>query len=94
MKTSTKVVWGGVLAGIASGLVYLTTTKKGKAIRDELKKNIPQILKEIETRCASGKQTFDEVVEEVVGEWDNARKLMKETIAPLKREIKRRQRKL
>ncbi len=65
-------------------------SKKGKAVQKEVKEKVPLILKEAKARYGKGKKTLDEVVDEVVEEWRHAKKLMNETSAPIKREIKRR----
>lgn len=80
---------GGALAGAG----FLFFTKKGKAIQKEMKEKLPQLTAEVRMRYEKGRRALDDVVDEVVEEWRTAKRLMEETAAPLKAEIKRRMRK-
>ncbi len=89
MKFFKKLFWGSLLAGAG----YLHFSKKGKAIKKEIQAKLPTIMKEAKSRYKAGKKTLDQVVDEVVEEWKHAKKVMGETAAPLKREVKRRMKK-
>lgn len=80
---------GAALAGAG----FLLFTKKGQEIQDEVKKKLPDIKKEIKTRYDKGRKTMDEVIDEVVDEWKGAQKIMDESVAPIKKEIKKRMKK-
>ncbi len=79
-----------VVIGSLFGAGYLLFTKKGQRIQLEIRQQLPTLLAEVKVRYGSGKKALDDVIDEVVDEWEGARKLMRETIAPLKREIKKR----
>ena len=81
------------MGGLLGGAGYLFFSKKGKAIQKEVSDKVPLLMKEAKSRYSKGKKTLDQVVDEVVDEWKHAKKLMAETSAPIKREVKRRMKK-
>ena len=51
----------------------------------------PLLLEEVKKRVADGRETFDNAVETVVGEWERAKKILGESAEPIKKELRRRQ---
>ncbi len=64
-------------------------SKKGKQIQEEMRAKVPLLLEEVKKRVADGRETFDNAVETVVGEWERSKKILGESAEPIKKELRR-----
>lgn len=94
-KNKSKYLIGaGVTAAVAAGVVgFLTQTKKGKALTKQGQKEIAVITKKIAKKADEvkrlSKEKYEEIVDDVVAEYEKKKKLTKAAGVELANELKK-----
>lgn len=93
-STSKFLIGAGVAAAVAAGVVgYLTQTKRGKLLAKKGKLHASELSKKVAMRAekmkTQTKAKYDELVDDVVAEYQKKSKMTKQTATELAAELKK-----